>query len=70
MIHIGKAIENELRNQERSVAWFARNLCCDRTNVYHIFQRKSIDTEQLMRICKILHRNFFILFSNEVDHFM
>lgn len=67
MVHIGKAIEDELRRQERSVAWFARHLCCDRTNVYHIFQRKSIDTEQLLRISKILQRNFFLLFCEEFE---
>ncbi len=67
MIHIGKAIEEELHTQERSVAWFARKLCCDRTNVYNIFRRKSIDTDQLLRISKILGRNFFLLFCDEIN---
>lgn len=58
-IHIGKMIETELRNQERTVTWFARMLCCERTNVYSIFRRKSIDCHMLYRISKILGRNFF-----------
>lgn len=67
MIHIGKAIEEELRRQERSVTWFARKLCCDRTNVYHIFHRQSIDTEQLLRISHILCCNFFTLYDEELQ---
>jgi hypothetical protein len=58
-IHIGQLIEQELRNQERSVSWFARMLCCERTNVYSIFRRKSIDCSMLYRISIILDKNFF-----------
>lgn len=59
MIHIGQLIETELHRQERSVTWFANKLYCDRTNVYSIFKRKSIDTELLLRISCILNYNFF-----------
>ena len=45
MTHIGQIIEKELHRQERSVTWFARRLYCDRTNVYNIFRRQSLDTE-------------------------
>lgn len=67
MIHIGLEIKAELERQERSVSWFARKLCCERTNVYSIFKRKSIDTDMLTRISRILQRNFFDLYDNEVD---
>lgn len=56
---IGKLIEEELRNQERSVVWFASKLNCNRTNVYKIFQRETIDAELLLRISNTLKRNFF-----------
>lgn len=59
MVHIGKLIEQELRKQERSVTWFANKLYCERTNVYSIFKRESIDTALLLRISDILHHNFF-----------
>lgn len=59
MIHIGQLIEQELYRQERSVTWFAQKLYCDRTNVYKIFKRKSIDTELLLRISVILKTDFF-----------
>lgn len=58
-IYIGRLIEAELHRQERSVTWFAEKLCCDRTNVYSIFKRESIDTALLLRISKVLHYNFF-----------
>lgn len=67
MVHIGKLIEEELRSQERSVTWFARQLCCERTNVYSIFKRESIDTFLLFRISIILQRNFFILPFEETE---
>lgn len=59
MIHIGHIIEDELRAQERSVSWFARKLCCDRSNVYKLFTKHSIDAELLLRISFILNYNFF-----------
>ena len=67
MIHIGKLIETELRRQERSVAWFARNLYCERTNVYDIFKRRSIDTELLLRISLLLQHNFFRHYMDEFE---
>ena len=62
-IFIGTLIQQELKNQERTVSWLARKLDCDRTNVYNIFRRQDIDTELLMRISVILHRDFFAIFS-------
>lgn len=64
MIHIGKRIEEELRLQERSVTWFANKLYCDRTNVYKIFRKQSIDTELLLRISAILNHDFFSDYSS------
>lgn len=66
MVHIGKLIEAELRKQERSVTWFANKLCYERTNVYSIFKRQSIDTELLVRISHILHHNFFNYYEQEI----
>ena len=66
MVHIGTLIKEELRRQERSVAWFARKLCCERTNVYSIFKRESIDTALLLRISCILHHNFFQYYCEEL----
>lgn len=56
---IGILIKEELEKQERSVSWFARKLSCDRSNVYRLFQKGSIDTHLLARISLILNRDFF-----------
>lgn len=65
MVHIGQLIELELHRQERSVTWFANKLYCDRTNVYKIFKRGSIDSDLLLRISTILnHNSFFTTYRN------
>lgn len=64
MTHIGQIIEKELHRQECLVTWFARRLYCDRTNVYNIFRRQSLDTELLLRISIILEYNFFQIYSD------
>ena len=66
-LHIGHEIQQELRRQERSVTWFARRLACDRTNVYRIFDKESLDTRLLMRISTILQRDFFALYSQQLN---
>ncbi|MCM1137721.1 MAG: XRE family transcriptional regulator [Muribaculum sp.] len=58
-INIGKLIEDELRTQQKSVVWLSNEIGCNRTNIYKIFNRRSIDTELLFRISKALQRNFF-----------
>ncbi|MCR4663888.1 MAG: XRE family transcriptional regulator [Paludibacteraceae bacterium] len=63
-IHIGKTIEQVLRGQGRTVSWFAKQICCERTNVYSIFQRSSIDTELLLRISRILSYDFFEVYQS------
>ncbi|MBE6195844.1 MAG: XRE family transcriptional regulator [Rikenellaceae bacterium] len=68
-IHIGKLIETELRRQERSVSWFARNLYCERANIYNIFKRQSIDTELLMRISRLLKHNFFNYYYRHLEKY-
>ena len=67
MINIGERIKKELLLQERSVTWFAKKLGCTRMSVYRIFEKQSIDTQQLIQISKILERDFFIEISEELN---
>lgn len=64
---IGSLIKEELEQQERSISWFARKLSCDRSNVYRLFQKNSIDTELLTRISIILNRNFFVEIAENTE---
>jgi hypothetical protein len=62
-MNIGEIIKKELEMQERSAAWLARKINCNRQNVYDIFKRPTIDTELLMRISVALNRNFFNVYT-------
>jgi len=64
MVHIGHLIEEELRRQRRTVSWLAMELYCDRTNVYKIFRKESIDTLLLYRISVVLSHDFFKYYTN------
>lgn len=66
-VNIGREIEDELRRQERTVTWLARRLSCERSNIYSIFRRQSIDTKLLLRISQILGRDFFSVYSRELE---
>lgn len=65
MIHIGQAIEAELRDQERTVSWLSRRLDCDRTKIYQIFHKPAIKTDMLMKISLVLNKNFFKLLDED-----
>lgn len=60
---IGQLIKEELTAQERGVAWFSRKIHLDRSNVYRLFQKNSIDTDLLKRISLVLDKDFFALYS-------
>lgn len=66
MKHIGTLIKAELERQERSISWFARKLSCDRSNVYRLFQKESIDTRLLVRISLLLDHDFFSELSEQI----
>ena len=66
-MHIGNKIFEEVKRQGKTTVWLAKELSCDRTNVYRIYEKSSIDITLLMRICQILKFNFFELLAQEYD---
>ena len=64
-MNIGGQIEAILRKQGKSAAWLATQIPCERTNVYNIFRRKSVDARLLMKISQILEHDFFKDLSEE-----
>ena len=64
-MNVGKHIEEILRKQGKSASWLATQIPCERTNVYNIFKRKSLDVRLLMRISVILQYDFFQELSAE-----
>ena len=57
-VHIGQLIKSELKRHGRTVSWLAAKIFCEKSNIYKLFRRKSIDLEQLMRISEALNHNF------------
>ena len=66
-LHIGQLIKTVFERSGMTVSDFARLLNCERTNIYTIFKRKSIDVELLINISKILRYNFFEDILKETD---
>lgn len=66
--HIGNLIREVFDSQPKShtVSWFAAQLNCRRGNIYNIFNRPTIDTALLHRICIILEHDFFADLSRSV----
>jgi 4-diphosphocytidyl-2C-methyl-D-erythritol kinase len=58
-MHIGERIKEIMEQKHRSVVWVARQIDCERTNVYNIFARKDINTNLLRQLCIILEHDFF-----------
>jgi len=63
-IHIGNLIRDELRRQGHTNQWLADQLSVERSTVQRLFNKPSIDTQQLLRISKVLGKDMFIYYSN------
>ena len=58
-IHFGNMILSELREQRRSVAWFAKEMGSDRSNMYKLLARQHLNSEFIFRASKLLNHDFF-----------
>ncbi|MBR1545205.1 MAG: XRE family transcriptional regulator [Prevotella sp.] len=65
-IHIGSVIKEELNRQGRTTVWLAEQLGCHRTNLYKIYDRRTIDTGVLLRISRIMGYDFFQRYSADL----
>lgn len=57
-IHIGSLIKEKVEERGLSISAFARLLHYERTNIYKIFKRRSIDVDLLIRISHVLEYDF------------
>ncbi len=64
---IGDLINEEVRRQKMPVTKFAKEINCQRNNVYDIFNRSNMDIDLLKRISKVLDVNFFQTIANDLD---
>ncbi|MDE6528094.1 MAG: helix-turn-helix transcriptional regulator [Muribaculaceae bacterium] len=63
-MHIGHLIKQEMERQERTPAWLARKIHCQRPNVYYIYEQASINTDLLAKISNALGVDFFAVLSD------
>ena len=65
-IHVGQMIEQEMLRQEKSTHWLANEINRERSSVYKIYHRESVDVTMLIRISVILNHDFFKDLSRQV----
>ena len=64
--HIGQLIQAQLKADQRSVGWLAREIGCSRNHLYKVFRKPSLDGELLLRISMAMNFNFFQYYSAAV----
>lgn len=64
---IGDLINEEVRRKGMPVTKFAKEINCQRNNVYDIFNRSNMDIDLLKRISKVLDVNFFQIIADDLD---
>ena len=65
-IHIGRLIQEQLKTDQRSVSWLAKQIPCTRNHLYNLFRKPSIDCALLLRISQAMQFNFFRYYWAEV----
>lgn len=65
-IHLGNMIKRELKAQGRSVSWLARTINMERSSIYKIFVRNSLDVALLIRISIVMDHDFFADISRKM----
>lgn len=60
-------INEEVRRKGMPVTKFAKEINCQRNNVYDIFNRSNMDIDLLKRISKVLGVNFFQKIADDLD---
>lgn len=57
-LHIGHLIKSVFDESGMTISEFARQIHLERTTVYSIFERPTVDVIQLVRISLVLKHNF------------
>lgn len=66
-MNVGLRIKNVLMEKGLSANWLAGQIPCERSNVYNIFRRESINVDLLFVISTLLEHNFFKELSDEFE---
>lgn len=63
-IHIGNLIRDELRRSGHTNQWLMERIGVSERTLQRLFNKSSIDTQQLFLISSVLHTDFFSCYSN------
>ena len=66
-LHIGREIEEKYKESGIKLSEFAKRLNTSPRNIYDIFERSDIKTDQLKKIGEVLNYNFFLLYNPSVS---
>lgn len=64
-IHIGQLIREQLKADQRSASWLAREIGCTRNHLYKVFRKPSLDGELQLCISLAMKFNFFQYYTAE-----
>ena len=65
-IHLGNMVKRELKAQGRTVVWLARTIKMERSSIYKMFERNTLDVGLLIRISLVMDHDFFQDISNKI----
>lgn len=65
-IHLGNMVKRELKAQGRTVVWLARTINMERSSIYKMFERNTLDVSLLIRISLVMDHDFFQDISNKI----
>lgn len=66
-LHIGNLIKEKLKEQERSVAWLARQVHYESSNFAKTLKHPSLNSNLLQRISVAMRYNFMIHLLEDTD---
>ncbi|MBR1516804.1 MAG: helix-turn-helix transcriptional regulator [Bacteroidales bacterium] len=66
-IHIGKLIRDELRRQGHTNQWLMERIGVSERTLQRLFNKPTIDTQQLILISTALGVDFFLLISRTLS---
>ena len=64
-IDIGLTVRQKMSEQGTTIAWLARQVNCDRGNLYRQLYNKNIYPELLLKISIALKTDFFVNYSQQ-----
>ena len=65
-IHIGKMIENTVAESRIEISRICNYFKCSDDEIVKMYQSKSIDTETLLKWCKLLEYDFFRIYTQHL----